>query len=58
MIQVLSGKIAIEIIHPLLISSTYYKLIGKWVIPCSQYAKLNFNPSSKSNQKHDKQNAG
>ena len=35
MIQV-SGKIAIETI-PLLISSTYYKLIGKWVIiPCSQ----------------------
>ena len=30
MIQV-SGKIAIETI-PLLISSTYYKLIGKWVI--------------------------
>ena len=24
------------------------------IIPCSQYAKLNFNPSPKSNQKHDK----
>ena len=24
------------------------------IIPCPQYAKLNFNPNPRSNQKHDK----